>query len=112
MAVAIKGSHIGAVPGDVVAAKVPHGTLILEANWHGYRKPVLDILAPQDAAVHVDFYIVHVHRGHVRHDIIRRPGQENDTVLSAALVQSLHDHMRVIIALGIRQDVAKEPIFP
>ena len=106
LAVAVEGANAVAVPMDVVAAKVPHGALILEANWHGHRQPVVDVGAPLEVAVVLDLHVVKLVGRHVGLDGIRRAGEDDQALFAALCVKRMHDGRRIVFAIARGQNVA------
>lgn len=102
LAVAVERADAKAVKEDVVAAKVPRGALVLEADGHGHAEPVVDVAAPLQAARQDDLDVDHIGRDHGRVDVIHLAGHVDEAFLAADLVEGLHDHGCVVAlqALG------------
>ena len=99
LAVAIERADAVAVEEDIIAAKVPDGALVLEANGHGDGQPVVDVGAPEKAAVEVDVDIVQPHGGDVGVHVVHLAGQDDEAILVAVAVERLGDGGGVILVV-------------
>lgn len=102
LSITIHGAGIEAIPDDPVPAKVPDCALVLEADRHGHREPIVNFSAPEDATKLVDDNVVHLQRGHVGLDVVHRAGQNNKAFSPALVIEGIHDCGGVILATGSR----------
>lgn len=99
LAVAVESSMSVAVEVEVLAAEMPGCGLVLEADGHGIREPILNVCVPEHSASELYGNVLESRRVHFGTNVVSRVLEDNVSVLST-VVKCLDDGGS-IIALGI-----------